>query len=173
MLIYPIQNSIIFRQAGAFGQCRGQVKRFQLEQSLLSLLILFNYLCRAVGFFDKVSQVQFYLYLCDHMLYFFVYELTIYIASVLMGIGLDIYYCTALNSDSYYLCFSLFQGLLILFLGYRIYISVCSRKKTFFYYTFQPSFFWGYLLTTIFSKEMKTMLFVKNSNNRLISNPFD
>ena len=47
-----------------------------------------------------------------------------YSASLLVSIGLAIYYYVALNSESYYLCFSLSWGLLILLLGYWTCISV-------------------------------------------------
>ncbi len=46
-----------------------------------------------------------------------------YTASLLVSTGLAIYYYVALDSESYYLCFSLSWGLLVLLLGYWTYIS--------------------------------------------------
>jgi hypothetical protein len=50
--------------------------------------------------------------------------LIVYTASLLVSIGLAIYFYIVLNSESYYLCFSLSWGLLILLLGYWTCISV-------------------------------------------------
>ena len=46
-----------------------------------------------------------------------------YSASLLVSIGLAIYFYVVLDNESYYLCFSLSWSLLILLLGYWIYIS--------------------------------------------------